>query len=166
MRKFMLVFISLASFFVFIISFNKVSREEFIIKRSITYNINEVMGTKGYAVWFTTNEKNKDLFFDELYSFIKNNKLIVSISEINQDVDYSNNNENIYLYFPSNIDAVESLYTIKERKNIDFSIKNDDYYTTNLEDTDSKYHIQYLDKILYIIFDYPHKHYTFKQFEV
>lgn len=147
MRKFMLVFISLASFFVFIISFNKVSREEFIIKRSITYNINEVMGTKGYAVWFTTNEKNKDLFFDELYSFIKNNKLIVSISEINQDVDYSNNNENIYLYFPSNIDAVESLYTIKERKNIDFSIKNDDYYTTNLEDTDSKYHIQYLDKI-------------------
>ena len=82
----MLVFISLASFFIFIISFNRVSREEFIIKRSITYNINEIMGTKGYATWFTTNEKNKDLFFDEMYSFIKNNDLIVSISEIEQDL--------------------------------------------------------------------------------
>ncbi|MCB8566886.1 hypothetical protein, partial [Fusobacterium ulcerans] len=25
---------------------------------------------------------------------------------------------------------------------------------------------EYLDKILYLIFDYPHKHYTFKYFEV
>jgi len=26
--------------------------------------------------------------------------------------------------------------------------------------------INYLEKILYLIFDYPHKHYTFKHFEV
>lgn len=31
----------------------------------------------------------------------------------------------------------------------------------------SKYrHYKYLIEILYIIFDYSHKHYTFKQFEV
>ena len=26
--------------------------------------------------------------------------------------------------------------------------------------------VDYLGKILYLIFDYPHKHYTFKYFEV
>ena len=26
--------------------------------------------------------------------------------------------------------------------------------------------INYLSKILYLIFDYPHKHYTFKHFEI
>jgi len=26
--------------------------------------------------------------------------------------------------------------------------------------------IEYLSKILYLIFDYPHKHYTFKHFEI
>ena len=31
----------------------------------------------------------------------------------------------------------------------------------------SKYrHYKYFYKILYLIFDYPHKHYTFKYFEV
>ena len=32
-----------------------------------------------------------------------------------------------------------------------------------MDESDAK---KYFDKILYLIFDYPHKHYTFKHFEV
>ena len=41
---------------------------------------------------------------------------------------------------------------------------NKRYYQT--EDTQELKKINQLYKILYLIFDYPHKHYTFKYFEV
>ena len=51
-------------------------------------------------------------------------------------------------------------------------IKQDQDKTISLvehETSHTKYiqkELNYYDKILYIIFDYSHKHYTFKQFEV
>ena len=39
--------------------------------------------------------------------------------------------------------------------------------TMNLKEIEKQlYTDKYLDEILYLIFDYPHKHYTFKYFEV
>lgn len=51
-------------------------------------------------------------------------------------------------------------------------IKQDQDKTISLvehETTHTKYiqkELNYYDKILYLIFNYPHKHYTFKHFEV
>jgi len=48
----------------------------------------------------------------------------------------------------------------------DFDWENVEIDENEFDELENQLIINYLVKILYLIFDYPHKHYTFKHFEV
>lgn len=137
MKRIITIFTVLISFFVFNISFEQYAFKDYVTKRDLAYLLTENQAYKTISYEFDFGN-NKDNFTKEITAFLKENRATAFFSE-EANVTTFNKQTNYYLFYEG-----DSLYPIKENKQLDFTKYNQNYYTSDLSDKNSNYHINYL----------------------
>lgn len=144
MKKILLLFIILISFFTFDISFKETSYKEYATKKYIPINIQDTSSCNQYQLRFEVDQTDKEEFVSELLAFLKTKTYSATITT-KEKITLFNEKTDQYLYAVDQ-DLIQKLYTIKEGNTIDFGKNSNDYYTTDLNDKKSQHHIVFLDK--------------------
>lgn len=144
MKKYIIIVTAILSFFLFYSSYTQISLNDYAYAQYINTNIAHNSNLKESQITFTVRNEDKQQFLDELNGFLDSHTYTASVI-LSEKLSYFNKQIDNYLYTKDK-DLTEKLYTISENEYLDFSVKTNAYYTSDLLDDNSNNHIIFLNK--------------------
>ncbi len=151
MKKLIMLFTMLISFFVFFISFEEFSFHDYVSKREIAFNIGLYDQNQPVSLEFSLPE-NRNEVIDELLILLDDMGANAFIGESGNGTSY--NRVQNYYFYSKDERLIQQLYPTIEKSQMDFSKSSLNYYTSDSKDKNSNYHLNYVNK------KYNEKYYT------